>query len=177
MQNRHSQSMKKQRGFTAIELFVVIIVGLGLFIYAANNIDKLFGDSDTTEEVRNVQSIFVNTKSLKTSTGYGAASTNLVPSLIAIGGIPKNMSVVAGVPYNNWNGAITVVSGGANFVVTDPTLPADACVKLATKISKGGIFANTAINGNAAITGEVPAATASTQCNSAANTIVWTSAS
>ncbi len=50
---------KKDGGFTAIELFVVIIVGLGIFIYAAANIDKLFGDSSALEDTRNLQQIAI----------------------------------------------------------------------------------------------------------------------
>lgn len=169
---------KKQGGFTAVELIVVLIVGLGIIALAAGNMDKLFGNSNVSEELSNINVIYANARSLKTSSGYGAASTDLTSQLSAVNGIPRNMAVTGGVIYNLWGGTVPVVSTGAGFTITQNTVPMDACIKIATRVSKGGTFASIAINGNAAITGEVTTATATTQCNSAAaNAIVFTSAS
>lgn len=169
---------KKQGGFTAVELIVVLIVGLGIIALAAGNMDKLFGNSNVSEELSNTNVIYANTRALKTSSGYGASGTDLTAQLNAVNGIPRNMSLTGGVIYNLWGGSVPVVSTGAGFTITQNTLPIEACIKIATRISKGGTFSSIAINGNAAITGEVTTATATTQCNSAsANAIVFTSAS
>jgi len=174
--NKSLKALKKQAGFTAIELIVVLIVGLGIIALAAGKMDQLFGNSNLSEELSNVNSIFANARSLKTSSGYGTSGTDLTAQLVAINGVPRNMSVVSGVMYNLWGGSVPVVSTGSGFTVTSNTVPQDACIKASTKISKGGTFSTIKINANTAITGEVTSAVATTQCNSAtANTLVYSS--
>lgn len=170
--------VRSQKGFTLIETMIVLAIALIVLLSSTSLGDIVFGNSSATEETKNVQELFLATKSLKTTSGYGAATTDLVPQLIATKQIPKTMTVNAGLLYNEWNGNETVVSNGSTFTYTAPSLPQDVCIKVATKISKTGTYATTAINGNAAITGEVTTAVATTQCNSpAANTVVWVSAS
>ncbi|HCE9846023.1 TPA: pilus assembly protein PilX, partial [Pseudomonas aeruginosa] len=70
------------------------------------------------------------------SSGYGSSGTNLIPSLIAINGVPKNMSVSSGVVYNVYGGSVTVSSTGMGFSITTSKLPKDACITLGTKIAK-----------------------------------------
>ncbi|WP_447444316.1 type 4 pilus major pilin [Pseudomonas aeruginosa] len=77
--------------------------------------------------------------------------TNLIPSLIAINGVPKNMSVSSGVVYNVYGGSVTVSSTGMGFSITTSKLPQDACITLATKIAKN-TFEQTKINSGSAIT-------------------------
>ena len=166
----------KQAGFTAIEIIVVLIVGLGILAMSSGKLDMLFGGSDLTEEVGNINILHANIKSLKTTSGYGTSGTNLTTQLVAIGGIPKNVSVISSVMYNNWGGTIVPLSTGAGSTIADGTIPMDACIKMATKLSRAGVFASIKINANTAIVGEVTSATATTQCNSAtANTLTFTS--
>lgn len=168
---------RKQGGFTAIEIIVVLIVALGLLAMSAGKLDMLFGGQGLAEEVSNVNTILANTKSLKTVSGYGAAGTDLTTQLVAISGIPKNMSVITNVAYNSWGGAVTPASTGTGFTITENSLPNDVCIKIATKTSKSGAFATIKINANAAIAGEVTSAVATAQCNATTNTLVFTTSS
>ncbi|WP_350337589.1 type 4 pilus major pilin [Pseudomonas aeruginosa] len=117
--------------------------------------------------------IAANARALKTSSGYGSSGTNLIPSLIAINGVPKNMSVSSGVVYNVYGGSVTVSSTGMGFSITTSKLPQDACITLATKIAKN-TFEQTKINSGSAITGEVTTAAATQACSSDSNSITWT---
>lgn len=174
--NRTLGTKAKQAGFTAIELIVVLLIALGIMALSSGKLDQLFSGSNLVEEASNLNTLLANTKALKTTSGYGAAGTDLTTQLVATNGVPRNMVVSANVMYNNWNGAVTPASTGTGFTITDNALPMDACIKLATKTSKSGAFASIKINGNAAIVGEVTSATATTQCNSAAaNVLVFTS--
>lgn len=176
--NRAMRTIRNQSGFTIIEVLVVLIVGLGILAMSTGKIDMLFGSSGLAEEVSNINTLLPNIKSLKSSSGYGAAGTDLTTQLSAIGGIPKNITVVSNVMYNSWNGAITPASTGIGFTITDNALPQDVCIKMATKSSKSGAFSSIQINGNAAIVGEITSAIATTQCNSAsANVIIFASQS
>lgn len=171
-----SAQRKKQGGFTAVELIVVLIVGLGIIALAAGKMDMLFGNSNLSEEVSNVNTLFANARTLKTSSGYGTSGTNLTSQLTAVNGVPRNMSVTGGVIYNLWGGAVPVVSTGAGFTIAQQAVPQDSCIKMSTKISKGGTFGTITINANTPISGEVTSAVATTQCNSpSSNSITFTS--
>ncbi|MFC3111430.1 type 4 pilus major pilin [Undibacterium arcticum] len=174
---RRKSSVNQQYGFLSIEVIIVLIVVLTLLALGASKMDILTGNSDTTEELSNVQTLFANTKGLKSTSGYGASGTDLVPTLVSNQSIPKNMSVVTGVPYNLYGGTVQVVSNGPNYTITQNSVTASGCIKLATKVSRGGTFATTKINANTAIVGEVTAAVAGTQCSAATNTIAWTTTS
>lgn len=167
---------RNQSGFTIIEVLVVLIVGLGILAMSSGKIEMLFSGSDLGEEASNINTLIPNIRSLKSSSGYGAAGTDLTTQLVGIDGIPKNVTILTNVMYNNWNGAIVPASTGTGYTITDNSIPMPACIKLATKTSKSGAFASIKINANAAIVGEVTSATATTQCNSAtANVLVFTS--
>lgn len=164
----------KQQGLTLIEALVWIILSILVIAGAAAGIAKAFGSNETRTEADHITNIIVSTKTLRSSGGYGTSGANLVPSLIATNSIPKTMPVIGGVPKNAWDGSVTVVSTGAGFTVTYPTVPQDACIELATKISRGGAV-TTKIGTGTAIVGEVPTATATTQCASpTANSLVFT---
>jgi hypothetical protein len=69
----------------------VLIIGLTIIAWGASRIDRLFGKSKLSEGLSDVNLLLVNTKDLKTNSGYGASGTDLVPLLISTNGIPKNM--------------------------------------------------------------------------------------
>lgn len=166
-----------QKGFFSIEMIVVLAVALGILAWGASKMDILTSSSDATEELSNLQALYASTKGLKTNSGYGTSGTNLVPSLIASNSVPKNISVVSGVMYNLYGGAITVVSNGNTFTITQNAITPAGCTKLAPQGSKSGVFATTRINSNTAITGEVTSAVAGTQCSGATNNVAFTTAS
>ncbi|WP_332690691.1 type 4 pilus major pilin [Devosia sp.] len=170
MQRKHSH---QQHGFISIEVVIVLIIvaiGIGL---AVSRGAGLFGSSNVGEEQSNLATLTTNTRALKGSNGYGTSGTNLVPSLIAVNGVPKNMSVVSGVLYNVYGGSVTVASTGMGFTITSSSLPKDACIALATRVAKNQ-YEQTKINSGSAVSGEVTTVSATTACSSSANTITWT---
>ncbi|OHE80661.1 MAG: hypothetical protein A2X76_01310 [Lysobacterales bacterium GWF1_69_6] len=172
--NNRINRRNKQQGLTLIEALVWIILSILVIAGAAAGIAKAFGANETRTEADHITSIIVSTKTLRSSGGYGASGTDLVPALIATNAIPKTMTVVSGVPKNAWDGTVTVASTGPGFTITYPTVPQAACIELATKISRGGAV-TTKIGTGTAIVGEVPTATATTQCASpSANSLAFT---
>lgn len=173
MSTTQRTSRPTQGGFVSIEMIIVLIIiaiGVGLGLAAAAG---MFSSSNANEEQRNISVIAANARALKTSSGYGSSGTNLIPSLIAINGVPKNMSVSSGVVYNVYGGSVTVSSTGMGFSITTSKLPQDACITLATKIAKN-TFEQTKINSGSSITGEVTTAAATQACSSDSNSITWT---
>lgn len=162
-----------QRGFIDLTmLFVLICLAIGIG-YALYNGGALFSSSDVSNEQSNIGQLMANTRKLKGSNGYGTSGTNLVDQLIASKGLP-NMNVSGGTLYNAWNGTVSVTSGGMTFILTENGLPSDACMTLATKLSRGPKV-STSINGGSAVSGEVSSAVAAAGCtDSDENTVAWT---
>ncbi|WLI52193.1 type 4 pilus major pilin [Pseudomonas sp. FP833] len=120
----------KQRGFLSVDgvmWIMLVTIALGFIAWMGY---KMLGNSDAAIEQSNITSIIANTKKLKGSSGYGASGTNLVPSLIAIDGT-GSMGVSGSTLTNQWNGAVTLVSAGMSFTITENNVPKAACINVA----------------------------------------------
>ena len=168
-----ARTLPAQRGFIDLTmLFVLICLAIGIG-YALYNGGALLSNSDISNEQSNIAQLMANTRKLKGSNGYGTSGTNLVDQLVASKGLP-NMSVSGGMLFNAWNGTVSVTSAGMTFTVTENGLPIDACMTLATKVSRGPKV-STSINGAAKVSGEISAAAAAASCTDAdTNTVAWT---
>lgn len=170
---RKTRNPHRQGGFIDLSmLFVLICIAIGIG-YAIYNGGSLLSSSDVSNEQSNIGQLIANTRKLKGSNGYGTSGTSLVTQLVTSKGLP-NMSVSGTTLYNAWNGTVTVASGGMTFILTENGLPGDACMTLATKISRGQKV-STSINGGSSTTGEVSSATAAASCTDTnTNSLAWT---
>jgi type II secretory pathway pseudopilin PulG len=175
MNFQRQKSLRSSRGFLSIEAMVVLVVVIGLLGLAASKMGMLGSNAGVVEEISNIQTLYTLTKQTKGSSGYGAAGANLVTTLNTTGSLPTNMTVSGGVLYNAYGGAVTIVSTGQGFTITDSGLPAQDCATLSSKLSRSGTFATTKINSNTTVSGEVVQSTAATQCNTTGNSIALTS--
>lgn len=163
---------KNQCGFLSIDgvmWIMLITIALGFIAWIGY---KMLGSSDAAVEQSNITTIITNAKKLKGSSGYGTSGTNLVPSLIAIDGT-GSMGVSGTTLTNQWNGAVTLVSNGMTFTLSESNVPKAACITLTTKIAKDK-QTTTAINGGSATSGEILPAVATTGCSNEMNSISWT---
>ncbi|WP_268812380.1 type 4 pilus major pilin, partial [Candidatus Williamhamiltonella defendens] len=80
-------------GMAFVGLAMVAAAGMGLYV-------KVY----STSAVSSINTLLNETKSLRSSTGYGTA--NLVPALIRSGAIPKGISIVGDTLFNASGGAI-----------------------------------------------------------------------
>ncbi|MCX2694507.1 type 4 pilus major pilin [Pseudomonas sp. DCB_CB] len=173
---KKSKIKKNQVGaMSAIEMALIIAVGVVALYAAVAYGPKLWASSDNSRELENISSLVTNVRNLKTVSGYGASGTNLVPQLITAGAVPGPMTISGTTIINTWGGVVTIVSTGYGFTVTAPSIPATGCIFLATKFAATGSV-TTKINSGTAVSGEVTSAAATTGCNGATNTIVWSSA-
>lgn len=169
-------NLRRSRGFTLIEMLVVVAIVAVIAAFAAGRIGGFGTAQKVSNHIVQVSSLIANTKQLRSSTGYGAAATDLVPTLIKSGLVPSGMQVSGSTIKSPFGGTVTVVSTGNGYTVTDPTIPQDACIQVLPKISQSGVV-STKVGTSTAITGEVDAATATTNCaNATANSVAWTSA-
>lgn len=156
------KSSKRDGGFTAIELFVVIIVGLAILIAAVSNIGKLFSGSSNMEESRSLQELVVGVKKVREPTGYPA---NLVTVLHQADLLPKSLTYNATTGLkNSWDAAITL-TGTTVVTIAYSKADKEQCNAVFSKVGTMGIFKTIKID---ATTVTLPAAAdaVATACNS-----------
>lgn len=162
----------KQAGFGALETMIAIVVGLVTVLGAVAWYSKLTNTANNNSEIENVSSLITNTRQLKTSSGFGASGTDLIPILVKNEGIPETMQKTTTTVFNVWGGAVTNVSTGTGYTLTYAAVPESNCIFLATK-STNSKSLSLRINGGTAIVGEVTAIAANTACSGASNTLAW----
>jgi type II secretory pathway pseudopilin PulG len=166
------QPRAKQEGFGALEVMIALMVSALVIIGAVLWYPKLVYNRNNSNELENLSSLTTNTRQLKTSSGYGASGANLVPALIASGGVPDGMQQSGGAVFNVWGGGVTAVSTGTGYTITYAGMPIRNCIFLATNGASSSAI-TTSLNGGTAITGEVTSAAATAGCTSATNSISW----
>ncbi|EJT9668100.1 pilus assembly protein PilX [Salmonella enterica] len=154
----------------ALAVIVVIALVLGSFYLLRSR-------TNVANESSNVQTIITSTQGLlKGTDGYTFTSAaKMTGALIQMGGVPKSMTI-RGTPssgtatlYNTWGGSVTVApssTAGFNngFTVTYEKVPQDACIQIATQISRTGLVNGITLNATAHSDGKVSTEQASAQC-------------
>lgn len=156
----------------AIALIVIVVIALVL-----GGLYMLRSRTSVANESANIQTIITSTQGLlKGGDGYTfTSSARMTGALIQMGGVPKSMTV-RGTPssgsatlYNSWGGNVTIApastSGFNNgFTVTYEKVPQDACIQIATQISRSGLTNGITVNSTAHSDGKVTTEEASAQC-------------
>lgn len=168
---------RKQRGFTLIELAVVLAV---IVLAAAGIIARQRSTSQTAQvqaESGNLQAVIGKINSTFAGrSSYNGATTAF---LLAQGAFPSSM-VNGGSVVNTWNGSVTVAPGTGNTSVdiTYGGVPTAACIELVANSSRsyrtitvGATVVKTAVQGEADL------ATTQTACSAASTVSVIFNAS
>jgi prepilin-type N-terminal cleavage/methylation domain-containing protein len=183
--------LKKQKGFTLLELLAVLIIiailGMGLYFTLA----RVQASSDANTEGKHIDLVTSAVKQLyagsnnftKVTTAYVVQSGAVPADLLSGGGSTTSTGTTIN---NKWNGTITVTPttvGGATidnaFTITDTQVPQDVCVKLATNTGNNYLVVTvngTSIRAYGDVTAIDPTA-AVQQCQSSTtnNTLAFTS--
>ena len=162
-----SNMKKRQRGFSLIELIVVVaIVGL----VAAAVISRSASTQQSTQiqtESQNLQSIVGKAKSVFAGRpNFNGATTAF---MLANGAFPTSM-VNNNVVTHSWNGAVTVAPGAnpTTLDITYAAVPTAACIEFVSSQSRP--YVEVTVAGTAVKNGAAVADTGATQaaCESAA---------
>jgi len=167
-------SRKHQRGFSLLELAIVIAVIAVLVIFVVRTSSSVSSTRKASAEVKGLAALIQSAKTYKTGGIYGAGS--LVPSLIAGNQIPGEVAKVGAALNNQWGGAITIVGAGTLLTVQDTAVSGDACEAVVMGIGGGDSTMVTTVGGNVAVVANnaVSATAAETACGTGAQTIVIT---
>jgi hypothetical protein len=130
----------------------------------------VFGSNKTSTAISDITQLRANTVALyNTQSAFTSLS-----SAVAINGKLAPPDMIAGTALvNPWGGTVTIAVNAGNaaqFDVTEPAVPADACAKMIVGMSNAlAVTVNTV-----AQTLPVEAGAAVTACNAAANTLIFT---
>lgn len=167
-------SARRQAGIGALEyigiaLFFVVVLGgvlarSALLSFTNNNVAENGAISALWQSIK---------ANVKSSAGYGATGTNLIPVLNDTNGLPANLTYDGTNLENTYGQAYAITSTGMGFQISDPGITKADCIKIVVQqASNGNWNAGITVNG-AVLTGAVATATAQTNCSAAANTIVF----
>ncbi|MEG0280996.1 MAG: type 4 pilus major pilin [Morganella sp. (in: enterobacteria)] len=188
-----SRSAVPRGAITLLEAAIYIVIALVVLAVAMTQGGGLFNRNDANTEFGNAAELMSNTRSmLKTSGTYNfTGADDMTGALIQFGGAPANMTVVgtksSGTAklQNLWGGEVTVkpvaTSGGqkSTFSLTYASVPQEACITLATKLSAAPNVVTTLVNGTTT-NGAISASDIGRQCTAdngsvGQNTLTFTS--
>lgn len=146
---------------------LVTIVGIVALIAIYNSVSSSNKSSqaltDLTSMVGQVQATYLSHPSYS-----GLSSTVVINGKLAPATMISGSNLV-----NPWGGVVTVAANSANnafFDTTEPSVPSDACVKMATSISNLGALT---INGTSVALPADPSVV-TTNCTGTSNSLVFT---
>ncbi|ECC9556754.1 prepilin-type N-terminal cleavage/methylation domain-containing protein [Salmonella enterica subsp. salamae] len=130
---KEEEKRSNEDGFTLIEAMVVMIVGVMVLAGAAAGINKLFVANNVSTEAQNIQSIAANMKTVASSEGgYDSIVSN--KEAIDLHVFPTNMKINGTDVRNVWGGSVTVAGAADSYTLTYPSVPAEECIQIASKL-------------------------------------------
>jgi prepilin-type N-terminal cleavage/methylation domain-containing protein len=151
------------RGFTLIEILVVVVIVGGLIAFLANKFQQSQTGIAANEDNQLVTTIYNKMQSQRTNPGYGTLAYNSYLLTQSVWD-PKRFTLATNSGVTTVTaqdaGTWTITGNTANFTATRTAYPAGACVSLLTGLSPqqyvsvtiGTTTTATPINGSAATT-------------------------
>lgn len=138
----------KRRGFTALELIIVLVVGFSIIALSASKMGQLFSASTTAEAMGSLLELYTSARLLRGSDNYGNNGDDLGTALEKANMLPKNLK---GQLKNEWGGGINIKAykdtNVVGFDITYEKVPGEACAKIAQSLLRSGNFAAIHIGG------------------------------
>lgn len=163
---------KSERGFTVLEIMIVVVVGLLLLSTSGKWAPMLFGGSKLGSAQQDLGALRINIQ--KTYLDLRTYSSISNDELIASVAVPPNMlNADKTAIVNAWNGDVTVspADGGRSFTIELALIPQAECVKLAA--FQFDTWESVSVNGTELAEGTLVTTDQCTDVNS--NTITYTS--
>ncbi len=149
--------------FAALVTIIGIVALIALYNSVTSSNKASQALTDLTSMVGQVQATYISHPSYAGLSSTVVINGNLAPA-----------TMVSGTQLvNPWGGVVTVAQNSANssfFDITQPSVPSDACVKMATSISNLGSLT---INGTS-VTLPANPSVVTTACTGTSNTLVFT---
>lgn len=144
---KNFKSMKKQLGFTLVEVGIVVAVVL-LLLTGVIGVPKIIANAKANDEIGELKTITTAVQKIyATSPNYAGVT---LAEVISLKGIPDERKVSATVAANRWGGAITMAPTTCNtandcMLMTSNNVPEVECVAVIP--SAAGGFARIGVAG------------------------------
>lgn len=179
--NINDAKRQGEQGFSLLELLLVVGVGALLLLAGIGTYQLVTTGSTANEAVRLIATVKQQTqRAFQGQATYGAAGTDLVPTLVAMQAFPSGVVNPAGTPNDPWGGAMTILAagtGGTNFALTFPAVPTAACIQIGTAFTENDTdFVSLVVGGTTFnVANPVTTANLTTACSGAATvSMAWT---
>jgi hypothetical protein len=161
----------KQNGASLLEalafiIIALLVVGGGVAMWKMTSSGAQ--ENSAISQIMAVQTSYRGLYSNQNSYGTG----DITSIGISAGAFPSDLKVSGSSLTNGWSGTVVVTGASTSFTISWANVPASSCTKIASIKSD---WQSVSINGSAQTMPVTPAAAASA-CNSATNTVVFTSA-
>lgn len=167
--------LSRARGFTALELIIVLIIGFSIIGLSASKMKTMMVSSKSVKALDSILNLANATKSLQSSGGYGTAGADLVPDLIKTEVLPHSVKKSGNDLFNEWNSRIGITVGDPNtqqFVLTYPKVPKAACNQLVKELLNNFTTVTTVDAATAGIAKTASLSDIATRCNTDETTLV-----
>jgi prepilin-type N-terminal cleavage/methylation domain-containing protein len=170
-----------QKGFTLIEILIVIAVIVLLVTLGQKYIPQLFGQTGTLQEGQLLNTGIAQIRSLKHSkpdfTGFTTAevaNSGVFPDQYI-----RNKGTNTATVVNQWGGSLSFAPANVNgtndgFTVTDTAIPENVCKGIPSSVSENAYSITIGTSAVKTAGGTVNDAAVGTACSGATNTVIIT---
>lgn len=129
------ETAQEEAGFSLLELLLVVGVGALLLLAGIATYRLVTQGNNVNDAVRTLTAIKQQTqRAFQGQPNYGAAATDLVPTLLAMNAFPAGVvdtSLAPPQPIHPWGDLIQIAANVQTFTVTFVNVPSDSCIQLA----------------------------------------------
>jgi prepilin-type N-terminal cleavage/methylation domain-containing protein len=152
----YQHRLTSQRGFTALELIIVLVIGFSIIALSASKMGELFNSSKLARALSSLIELTTTIKTLEGPDGYGPDKEEITKLILTNKMLPKALKTAQDKVKNDWDGElkISLSNGGRGFTIAYPGVPKVVCSKLAKSLLDTTLFTSLKIDSDSDLTQE-----------------------